>query len=613
MFEAWKSETSAAVQDFYASVMLGEDAGLGERLVVILQPPPTTFFLTRTNFPKRLWNSLGLKFVSIQNRAYVQQVEEGSPADLQGVLPRDCIQYAAVLAKEWAAPLTEDYDDISKQALERESSGQRISFTDLKRILERGMETYSTEQAASSSSFLSPPTVPTTISLDKHSASNKSGKVGQDLITPQPLVLVLRRTKQRPPPSSSLGNLWPRFRLDDECLVAVEALESLVLSNSSEHDTIKSYIKECQGIAFLKNNKFTLGLSVSGGSGIVMARGQDGSWSPPSAIGTYGIGVGLQLGVEVAHTLILLQTKEALEHFLRGASFQIGVGGGGALASVGRSAFWNENFSGSLCGSTQILETFGEDEYNASAPPLNTSHQVSSSSKEMRETEESTGTPKFANNQMINGMTPIMAYAMSGGLYVGVSLEGTKLFTRHEINARTYQFFGSKHDKITVQDILQSKLSMPHEALPVIALLGMVEYQYDFVKTQQLIAQSLSITWKETTNWKSTQESIDTSGYKEFLQAFQNLLFGGVSVTQIHSSSPKPKKDKSRTLWLYRPLSNPSSSLELGFVSKLSERRNSLAPNTVKHSSHPHNTDAISTTSEDLTLDSALLVSIILS
>jgi lipid-binding SYLF domain-containing protein len=50
------------------------------------------------------------------------------------------------------------------------------------------------------------------------------------------------------------------------------------------------------------------GESLHGGSGIVIARLGDGTWSAPSAIGMWGLGFGLQFGLEVAEYIFTLQT-----------------------------------------------------------------------------------------------------------------------------------------------------------------------------------------------------------------------------------------------------------------------------------------------------------------
>jgi lipid-binding SYLF domain-containing protein len=568
----WKNDASNAMEDIYGSIMLGDDAGQADRLVVILQPPPA-IFLGRS-FGKRMWNTLGVCFCNIQNRAYVQQVEEGSPADLQGVSVKDCVQYAAVLAKEWQNPLTSDLEDISKQALERESSGQRISYLDLRRILERGMENTQT-------SFLSPPSVPTTISVG-HSSSGANRDT--DLATPRPLVLVLRRTKQRSTFSRSF-NIWPRFRLDDECDVATQIIVNLASSSTDAHkqgsveaSTIRDMIQTCHGIAFLRQNKLALGLSFHGGSGIILAKLEDGSWSPPSAIGTFGMGVALGVGACVEHTLIVMQTKQACEHFMRGASFQIGVGLGAALFGIGREAMGSANMSGALCGSTHILEFTNEDEYDTANVQ---------SSKNSNDTEQ-------VSNAMIHGVTPMMAYAMSEGLYFGVSLGGTKIHTRHDVNGRTYQFLAtSSQNDISPQEILQAKVPMPLEARKLVASLIATEFQHELQhlpKIQSLVKKNC---------WHFLSPSLEKDKLESSkVDAVREFFFGGVAVIQ-------EPKEKPRTLWMYLP--GMDASLEIGFISSLSERKCSLKQPTRAHINNI--SDALSTASEDLTLDSTLIVS----
>ena len=47
--------------------------------------------------------------------------------------------------------------------------------------------------------------------------------------------------------------------------------------------------------------------SIRAGTGLVIARLADGSWSAPSAIGTAGVGAGLMAGAEMAEFLIILK------------------------------------------------------------------------------------------------------------------------------------------------------------------------------------------------------------------------------------------------------------------------------------------------------------------
>ena len=77
-------------------------------------------------------------------------------------------------------------------------------------------------------------------------------------------------------------------------------------------------------MAFIRVSKVVIGVSIHGGTGIVIARLSDGTWSAPSAIGSIGGGLGLQFGVEVADFLLILQTEDALAHFKRGGNFTVG-------------------------------------------------------------------------------------------------------------------------------------------------------------------------------------------------------------------------------------------------------------------------------------------------
>lgn len=56
-----------------------------------------------------------------------------------------------------------------------------------------------------------------------------------------------------------------------------------------------------------------MGWSAAAGTGVVVARRQEGGWSPPSAIALLGVGWGLQLGGAVSNILIVLRNR-CVEH-----------------------------------------------------------------------------------------------------------------------------------------------------------------------------------------------------------------------------------------------------------------------------------------------------------
>jgi lipid-binding SYLF domain-containing protein len=68
------------------------------------------------------------------------------------------------------------------------------------------------------------------------------------------------------------------------------------------------------------------------GSGIVIARLPDGSWSAPSCIATGGIGWGLQIGADITDFVIVLNSEDAVRALSLGGNVTIG---GNIAASAG--------------------------------------------------------------------------------------------------------------------------------------------------------------------------------------------------------------------------------------------------------------------------------------
>ena len=76
------------------------------------------------------------------------------------------------------------------------------------------------------------------------------------------------------------------------------------------------------------------GFVISGqaGSGLVIARLPDGSWSAPSCIATGGLGWGLQIGADVTDFVVVLNSEDAVKAFSIGGNVTIG---GNISASAG--------------------------------------------------------------------------------------------------------------------------------------------------------------------------------------------------------------------------------------------------------------------------------------
>ena len=135
---------------------------------------------------------------------------------------------------------------------------------------------------------------------------------------------------------------------------------------------------DAKGLAILTVTKGGFIVSGRGGTGIVVARTKN-AWSAPSAIGSGGIGVGFQAGVQVSEYVVILNTQEAVNAFAKGSNITLGANLSAAIGPVGRSA-------------------------------------------------EAGAAPQAA----------IYTYSRSQGIFAGISLEGTVIATRYDANQEYY-------------------------------------------------------------------------------------------------------------------------------------------------------------------------------
>lgn len=73
------------------------------------------------------------------------------------------------------------------------------------------------------------------------------------------------------------------------------------------------------------------------GSGVIVARRDDGSWSVPSAVGMFGGGFGGLAGVEMTDFVFIVSDENAMKTVLHRGSLHLGVNASAALGPVGRS------------------------------------------------------------------------------------------------------------------------------------------------------------------------------------------------------------------------------------------------------------------------------------
>ena len=165
-------------------------------------------------------------------------------------------------------------------------------------------------------------------------------------------------------------------------------------------------LKNARGVAILTVTKAGFIGSARGGTGVVVARTAKG-WSGPSAIGTGGLGVGFQAGAEITEFVIILNTPAAVDAFAKQGNVTLGGNMSVAAGPVGRSA------EGSLALQSAMY-----------------------------------------------------SYSRTQGLFAGVSLEGTGIGTRDEVNAGYYG------RAVSANDILSGSIAPPSGAQRLNAVLS---------------------------------------------------------------------------------------------------------------------------------------------
>jgi len=98
----------------------------------------------------------------------------------------------------------------------------------------------------------------------------------------------------------------------------------------------RDLFKQCKGIVLLSVIEAGFCFSGNVGTGVVMARTDDGSWSPPSAVGLAGVGFGFMFGAETKDILILIMDSNTLKAYSGDGVIKFGGQVGITAGPVGR-------------------------------------------------------------------------------------------------------------------------------------------------------------------------------------------------------------------------------------------------------------------------------------
>ncbi|KAL4339575.1 hypothetical protein GQ457_08G003700 [Hibiscus cannabinus] len=204
-------------------------------------------------------------------------------------------------------------------------------------------------------------------------------------------------------------NLPVGLSMEHEIYKASNTLRSFcqVARLNPERSIPLAVLRGAKGLAILTVVKAGVLLAYKLGTGLVIARRSDGTWSAPSAIVSTGLGWGAQIGGELMDFIIVLHDIKAVKTFCSRMHISLGAGCSAAAGPLGR-----------------VVEA------------------------DLRAGDRGTGM--------------CYTYSCSKGAFVGVSLEGNIVATRMDTNLR---FYGDPY--LTTADILLGTVSRPKAAEPL--------------------------------------------------------------------------------------------------------------------------------------------------
>lgn len=170
-------------------------------------------------------------------------------------------------------------------------------------------------------------------------------------------------------------------------------------------------LANAKGLAIL--TVFKVGFLGSGrfGSGLVVARLPDGSWSAPTAIMTAGGGFGGQIGFELTDFVFILNDRHAVKTFSQMGSITLGGNVSIAAGPVGRNA-------------------------------------------------------EAAGAASLKSVAGVFSYSKTKGLFAGVSLEGSAIVERRDANEKLYG------QRLSAAELLAGSVRPPAQAAPLMDVLN---------------------------------------------------------------------------------------------------------------------------------------------
>ncbi|KAJ3399881.1 hypothetical protein HDV05_001460, partial [Chytridiales sp. JEL 0842] len=126
----------------------------------------------------------------------------------------------------------------------------------------------------------------------------------------------------------------------EECRKVAGVLEHFIKGDNDLDRTLipPKIIANAHGIAVVVLVKAGFVWTGRLGTGLVLSRLPNGTWSAPSAISAFGAGFGASIGAELVSCVFVMNTSEAVRGFTQSAQLQLGLNISIAAGPTGRSA-----------------------------------------------------------------------------------------------------------------------------------------------------------------------------------------------------------------------------------------------------------------------------------
>ncbi|KAG8411908.1 hypothetical protein J3458_015202 [Metarhizium acridum] len=203
-------------------------------------------------------------------------------------------------------------------------------------------------------------------------------------------------------------------------------------------------ISKAVGLAIFTTLRAGFQVSGATGSGILIARLPDGSWSPPSGIQVHSVGGGFQIGLDIYDCVCVINSREALAAFM---NTRVSLGSDLAVVAGPYGAGGAVDF-----GAAVQRERDGADNKATAASDAQPAAAQAQPSGALKPDAGAASKDPKRRSLSTSAFKPVFSYVKSRGFYAGIQVDGTVVVERKDANA---SFYGAP---VTVQQILQGQV-----------------------------------------------------------------------------------------------------------------------------------------------------------